>query len=153
MNLPLSAFLMCRRRCRRRRLIVGGFYLVKKGFARVEHRRNSGREPRVRSNLIPGRRGSSPARSLRPRPFPATYPPPSAHRRLGHPSFHIIRNNSSYLSSVSARYRTLAYVHGTIVAPTRAGTCRRNEPPCLTTPRFVHSRATEAICSGRCRRW
>jgi len=56
-------------------------------------------EPRVRSNLIPGR-----ARAGGPRlPSLPLFPPSPP------PSFRIIRNNSSYLSSVSARYRTCMY--------------------------------------------
>lgn len=73
-----------------------GFYLVKKGFVRELSIVEIPVEPRVRSNLIPGR-----ARERRRgRGCPASPTPLS---------FRIIRNNSSYLSSVSARYRTCMY--------------------------------------------
>lgn len=75
-----------------------GFYLVKKGFARVEHRRNSGRtESSLEFNSRT--RASGGAHGF----------PPDSPLSLS-PSFRIIRNNSSYLSSVSARYRTCMYM-------------------------------------------
>lgn len=67
-----------------------GFYLVKKGFVRELNIAEIPVEPRVRPNLIPGR-----ARERVDAQLPL--------------SFRIIRNNSSYLSSVSSRYRTCTY--------------------------------------------
>lgn len=89
-----------------------GFYLVKKGFARVEHRRNSSRTEsslEFNSRMRANGRGALPLTSLL-----------SFYLSLsGPPSFRIIRNNSSYLSSVSARYRTCMYTVAPRMRPPR----------------------------------
>lgn len=78
-----------------------GFYLVKKGFTRVEHSAEIPVEPRVRLNLILGRAG---------RVQPPSDPVSPSSSSSFPPLVRIIRNNSSYLSSVSACYTARACV-------------------------------------------
>lgn len=99
-----------------------GFYLVKKGFARVEHRRNSGR---TESSL----EFNSRTRVQSPPP------PPSP----------LVSHYPQQLLVFIFRIRSLLYVH--VYHRVEERGYRGNEPPSLTI--FAYAQATPAICSGR----